>query len=176
MLLNKVWVSPTGSSCCAFAPGPVSAPLCTGCNGAYDAHCRQRTVQSLQRPPTAVCAVYVSETTFESAARRRLSSLAPAINGRRLITCVLLPFAASAVECSDAPHPRPCTWSPWPTSLLTRCVVLCARCAWLRTSAGFVSGCSVKHAVNTETGSAVAIKILDKEKIQKQNMGAQIKK
>lgn len=34
----------------------------------------------------------------------------------------------------------------------------------------------VKFAVNTETGEKVAIKILDKEKIQKQNMGAQIKK
>lgn len=30
--------------------------------------------------------------------------------------------------------------------------------------------------MNTETGEKVAIKILDKEKIQKQNMGAQIKK
>lgn len=34
----------------------------------------------------------------------------------------------------------------------------------------------VKYAVNFETGEAVAIKVLDKEKIQKQNMGAQIKK
>jgi len=34
----------------------------------------------------------------------------------------------------------------------------------------------VKYAVNVETGEAVAIKVLDKEKIQKQNMGAQIKK
>eukprot|EP00607_Mallomonas_marina_P006248 CAMPEP_0182437152 /NCGR_PEP_ID=MMETSP1167-20130531/84846_1 /TAXON_ID=2988 /ORGANISM="Mallomonas Sp, Strain CCMP3275" /LENGTH=455 /DNA_ID=CAMNT_0024629957 /DNA_START=152 /DNA_END=1519 /DNA_ORIENTATION=- len=34
----------------------------------------------------------------------------------------------------------------------------------------------VKYAVNTETNEAVAIKVLDKEKIQKQNMGAQIKK
>ena len=34
----------------------------------------------------------------------------------------------------------------------------------------------VKYAVNTETGERVAIKVLDKEKIQKQNMGAQIKK
>jgi serine/threonine protein kinase len=30
--------------------------------------------------------------------------------------------------------------------------------------------------VNTETDERVAIKVLDKEKIQKQNMGAQIKK
>jgi hypothetical protein len=35
---------------------------------------------------------------------------------------------------------------------------------------------AVKYAVNTETGEKVAIKILDKDKIQKQNMGAQIKK
>ena len=34
----------------------------------------------------------------------------------------------------------------------------------------------VKYAVNKETNEAVAIKILDKDKIQKQNMGAQIKK
>lgn len=34
----------------------------------------------------------------------------------------------------------------------------------------------VKLATNTETKQQVAIKILDKEKIQKQNMGAQIKK
>lgn len=34
----------------------------------------------------------------------------------------------------------------------------------------------VKYAVNTETNEAVAIKVLDKEKIQKQNMGNQIKK
>ena len=34
----------------------------------------------------------------------------------------------------------------------------------------------VKFAINTETGEKVAVKILDKEKIQKQNMGAQIKK
>jgi len=34
----------------------------------------------------------------------------------------------------------------------------------------------VKYAINTETNEAVAIKVLDKEKIQKQNMGAQIKK
>ncbi|CCI46412.1 unnamed protein product [Albugo candida] len=34
----------------------------------------------------------------------------------------------------------------------------------------------VKFAVNTETDERVAIKVLDKEKIQKQNMGAQIKK
>jgi serine/threonine protein kinase len=34
----------------------------------------------------------------------------------------------------------------------------------------------VKHAVNVETNEQVAIKVLDKEKIQKQNMGAQIKK
>ena len=34
----------------------------------------------------------------------------------------------------------------------------------------------VKYGVNRDTNEAVAIKILDKEKIQKQNMGAQIKK
>ena len=34
----------------------------------------------------------------------------------------------------------------------------------------------MKHAINTETNEAVAIKVLDKEKIQKQNMGNQIKK
>lgn len=34
----------------------------------------------------------------------------------------------------------------------------------------------VKYAINTETGEAVAIKVLDKEKIQKQNMGNQLKK
>lgn len=34
----------------------------------------------------------------------------------------------------------------------------------------------VKYAINTETNEAVAIKILDKESIQKQNMGNQIKK
>eukprot|EP01042_Synura_sphagnicola_P009189 gene9189-11801_t len=34
----------------------------------------------------------------------------------------------------------------------------------------------VKYAIDTETNEAVAIKILDKEKIQKQNMGNQIKK
>jgi len=34
----------------------------------------------------------------------------------------------------------------------------------------------VKYAVNTETDERVAIKVLDKEKIQKQNMGSQIKK
>ena len=34
----------------------------------------------------------------------------------------------------------------------------------------------VKYAIDTETNDAVAIKILDKEKIQKQNMGNQIKK
>ncbi|GMH51426.1 hypothetical protein TrST_g4613 [Triparma strigata] len=34
----------------------------------------------------------------------------------------------------------------------------------------------VKYAVNTETQEAVAIKVLDKEKIQQQNMGNQIKK
>ena len=36
--------------------------------------------------------------------------------------------------------------------------------------------CRVKYAVNTETNEAVAIKILDKDKIQTRNMGAQIKK
>jgi len=34
----------------------------------------------------------------------------------------------------------------------------------------------VKYAINVETQEAVAIKVLDKEKIQKQNMGNQIKK
>ena len=34
----------------------------------------------------------------------------------------------------------------------------------------------VKYAVNTDTSEPVAIKVLDKEKIQKQNMGPQIKK
>ena len=34
----------------------------------------------------------------------------------------------------------------------------------------------VKHAIHQDTNEAVAIKVLDKEKIQKQNMGAQIKK
>lgn len=34
----------------------------------------------------------------------------------------------------------------------------------------------VKHAVNSETGNEVAIKVLDKERIQKQSMGPQIKK
>ena len=34
----------------------------------------------------------------------------------------------------------------------------------------------VKYAINSETKKHVAIKVLDKEKIQKQNMGAQIKK
>jgi serine/threonine protein kinase len=34
----------------------------------------------------------------------------------------------------------------------------------------------VKYAVNTDTNEAVAIKILDKDKIQSRNMGAQIKK
>jgi len=34
----------------------------------------------------------------------------------------------------------------------------------------------VKHAVNVETKEAVAIKVLDKERIQKQSMGSQIKK
>ena len=32
----------------------------------------------------------------------------------------------------------------------------------------------VKFAMNTETGESVAIKVLDKEKIQKQSMGAQV--
>jgi serine/threonine protein kinase len=32
----------------------------------------------------------------------------------------------------------------------------------------------VKFAINSETGEAVAIKVLDKEKIQKQSMGAQV--
>ena len=32
----------------------------------------------------------------------------------------------------------------------------------------------VKYAMNTETGESVAIKVLDKEKIQKQSMGAQV--
>lgn len=34
----------------------------------------------------------------------------------------------------------------------------------------------VKFAMNTETGESVAIKVLDKERIQKQSMGAQIKR
>ena len=34
----------------------------------------------------------------------------------------------------------------------------------------------VKRAVNTEDQRVVAIKVLDKDKIQKQNMGSQIKK
>ena len=34
----------------------------------------------------------------------------------------------------------------------------------------------VKLATHMDTGQQVAIKVLDKEKIQKQNMGAQIKK
>ena len=34
----------------------------------------------------------------------------------------------------------------------------------------------VKKAVNVDTGESVAIKILDKGKIQKQNMGSQVKK
>ena len=34
----------------------------------------------------------------------------------------------------------------------------------------------VKHAIDTETNEEVAIKVLDKEKIQQQNMGQQIKK
>lgn len=34
----------------------------------------------------------------------------------------------------------------------------------------------VKYAINVETNEPAAIKVLDKEKIQKQNMGAQIKK
>jgi serine/threonine protein kinase len=33
----------------------------------------------------------------------------------------------------------------------------------------------VKFAMNTETGESVAIKVLDKERIQKQSMGAQVK-
>ncbi|RHY30428.1 hypothetical protein DYB32_006933 [Aphanomyces invadans] len=40
----------------------------------------------------------------------------------------------------------------------------------------YVSMIAVKYAVNTETDERVAIKVLDKDKIQKQNMGAQIKK
>ena len=43
-------------------------------------------------------------------------------------------------------------------------------------AATFLSAPQVKFAINTETGEKVAVKILDKEKIQKQNMGAQIKK
>ena len=46
---------------------------------------------------------------------------------------------------------------------------------WLNGN-GVGSCCRVKYAVNTETDERVAIKVLDKEKIQKQNMGAQIKK
>jgi len=34
----------------------------------------------------------------------------------------------------------------------------------------------VKYAINTETNTPVAIKVLDKESIQRQNMGNQIKK
>lgn len=34
----------------------------------------------------------------------------------------------------------------------------------------------VKRALNVETNEWVAIKVLDKEKIQKQNMGSQVKK
>lgn len=34
----------------------------------------------------------------------------------------------------------------------------------------------VKFAVNTESGEAVAMKVLDKEKIQKQSMGAQVRR
>ena len=33
----------------------------------------------------------------------------------------------------------------------------------------------VKFAMNQETGEGVAIKVLDKEKIQKQSMGAQVR-
>ncbi len=40
----------------------------------------------------------------------------------------------------------------------------------------FIFFVRVKYAVNTETNEAVAIKILDKDKIQARNMGAQIKK
>jgi hypothetical protein len=40
----------------------------------------------------------------------------------------------------------------------------------------YVLVCRVKYAVNTETGKAVAIKMVDKELIRKQNMGFQIKK
>ena len=43
-------------------------------------------------------------------------------------------------------------------------------------SGTFLLRAQVKFAVNTETGEKVAIKILDKEKIQQQNMGSQIKK
>lgn len=44
------------------------------------------------------------------------------------------------------------------------------------TDVGLLVSDRVKYAVNTETDERVAIKVLDKEKIQKQNMGAQIKK
>lgn len=45
-----------------------------------------------------------------------------------------------------------------------------------KTISNFHLYCRVKYAVNTETNEAVAIKILDKDKIQTRNMGAQIKK
>jgi serine/threonine protein kinase len=41
---------------------------------------------------------------------------------------------------------------------------------------GLADLCRVKHAIHIETHNAVAIKILDKEKIQSQNMGEQIKR
>lgn len=48
--------------------------------------------------------------------------------------------------------------------------------AWIRKVTLGYGARRVKYAINTETDERVAIKVLDKEKIQKQNMGAQIKK
>ena len=55
-------------------------------------------------------------------------------------------------------------------------IMLLPRGCFVTDLAGAAGICRVKYAVNTETDERVAIKVLDKEKIQKQNMGAQIKK
>ena len=87
-------------------------------------------------------------------------------NGEWRLVCGSLCWQATT-GCACISHPSP---KRQKSVFFSRLV---ADAATLRC---YVALVRVKYAVNTETGKGVAIKILDKEKIQKQNMGAQIKK
>ncbi len=76
-----------------------------------------------------------------------------------------------------SPGPGPCQFLVLPDLYLAFCAPrplnrVCAMNACIHIAAPAQP--QVKFAVNTETDERVAIKVLDKDKIQKQNMGAQV--
>ena len=111
----------------------------------------------------------LGEGTFGKCAELSSSEVGQRPSGRHQPAGSLFPGAPEPPELPGSAQPAPASCLGLPEAGPTApalCSTQPLACAARR----------VKYAVNTDTNERVAIKILDKEKIQKQNMGEQIKK